>query len=756
MNMNWNSAGTVRDALTDGHREAWDRLLQQTLENERPVAVSVVGAFSMGKSTMLNTLLGKPGLLPLSLEETTALPTFIEHGPVAYRHQHEDGTVEDIPFAEFQRRAAQGSSGYLSAFEPADWLKGVIVVDLPGLGGNDPARGELTRAQIEAADAIIYMLANRGPTAEDLPLLRQVKDTRRPCLVLVGRWDIVEERVAKGEQRPDFADWAASIAGSTGLDTQLVPFDKNGRGKDRVVEFLRGLVAERGSIRQRRFDAVAPSIIDGAIRQMASEAAALAARTEREIGEMREQVTARRHALRSLKADQQSRASDARADACRRLREATDEVRAGLRASAEREVAALDGDVTDAEWDRVRDALSEAGRRALTDLAARASSICREAGDASSLVEEWPALNLRLPPIVEAETDDWTGAARVEEIQQRILQLAQANAGASSALVPAGTANGHAAERARLKELLEQRAAIENAEIPMTAIEIPGSGFGASIGRFLGTVADFGMMLMNPGTVGAKFGSLVGQGAKAAKVAKQVTSVVKVAQNAQKNSMLAQGVRKQTHGYKAAQTVSVLEKLSLGYWGERLGAMFDTPPSIVLQADPAVVEERERLLAASDVEVSDCRRRLRAVEEELHEAKLTEYMATRRREEAAELQRLLDALEAARVAAEQRAAASAKAERARQIRVWGEQLVEQALTSLSMRAHGLEKRLVQALRAYWDGEVARIVAEEERAAADLESRLGGPVEARRTRVAEVEQRIVVLRQAAGIPATTCT
>ena len=202
--------------------------------------------------------------------------------------------------------------------------------------------------------------------------------------------------------------------------------------------------------------------------------------------------------------------------------------------------------------------------------------------------------------------------------------------------------------------------------------------------------------------------------------------------------------------------MSVLEKLSLGYWGERLGAMFDTPPSIVLQADPAVVEERERLLAASDVEVSDCRRRLRAVEEELHEAKLTEYMATRRREEAAELQRLLDALEAARVAAEQRAAASAKAERARQIRVWGEQLVEQALTSLSMRAHGLEKRLVQALRAYWDGEVARIVAEEERAAADLESRLGGPVEARRTRVAEVEQRIVVLRQAAGIPATTCT
>jgi len=54
-------------------------LAQEILESQGPLHVVLVGAFSVGKSSLINTLIGEK-LLPSAREETTALPTFIEQG----------------------------------------------------------------------------------------------------------------------------------------------------------------------------------------------------------------------------------------------------------------------------------------------------------------------------------------------------------------------------------------------------------------------------------------------------------------------------------------------------------------------------------------------------------------------------------------------------------------------------------------------------------------------------------------------------
>ena len=56
-----------------------EALAAATLQDNAPLRVTLVGSFSVGKSSLLNMLLQEP-LLPSALEETTALPTFIEYG----------------------------------------------------------------------------------------------------------------------------------------------------------------------------------------------------------------------------------------------------------------------------------------------------------------------------------------------------------------------------------------------------------------------------------------------------------------------------------------------------------------------------------------------------------------------------------------------------------------------------------------------------------------------------------------------------
>jgi ribosome biogenesis GTPase A len=161
---------TLKTQLPPDWQPVVDELAAAMLPTDRPLRLSLLGAFSVGKSTLLNGLLGEP-LLPAACEETTALPTFIEYGPErAMQLVGTDGSVLPLDDAGLARAATEAPEGAACAVVrlPLDWLRGVSIIDLPGLGGMSSRHREYTLAQVQQADVILYLIAPprsrcRGP-----------------------------------------------------------------------------------------------------------------------------------------------------------------------------------------------------------------------------------------------------------------------------------------------------------------------------------------------------------------------------------------------------------------------------------------------------------------------------------------------------------------------------------------------------------------------------------------------------------------
>jgi GTP-binding protein EngB required for normal cell division len=200
-------AGTVTHQQAVVPRGQYLRQIAAKLANDVFV-LAVVGEFSRGKSTLINALLDRPGLLPTSIEPTTAAVTVLTHAPeprvsvtfadgttrhnlsaadlARYAVGHDlDGRERR---AEAARRAASGGDSQPSCMSetdidldlnrgrpaepqvatvhvglPSPFLSdGICLVDTPGIGSVNPHHGEATRRFIDQADAVLF-LVNTDP-----------------------------------------------------------------------------------------------------------------------------------------------------------------------------------------------------------------------------------------------------------------------------------------------------------------------------------------------------------------------------------------------------------------------------------------------------------------------------------------------------------------------------------------------------------------------------------------------------------------
>ncbi|TNE85754.1 MAG: hypothetical protein EP330_24260 [Deltaproteobacteria bacterium] len=136
--------------------------------------VVLVGAFSTGKSTLLNALVGD-AVLPAKVNPCTAILTELVHGeePGVVVH-HRDGRREQLDVAGFLAAYQLSADDVAAAGEevadrfggieravvsvPLELLsQGVVLVDTPGLD-DDPQRTARTLATLPEADAVIVVL----------------------------------------------------------------------------------------------------------------------------------------------------------------------------------------------------------------------------------------------------------------------------------------------------------------------------------------------------------------------------------------------------------------------------------------------------------------------------------------------------------------------------------------------------------------------------------------------------------------------
>ena len=169
--------------------------------------VSIIGSFSAGKSSFINTLSAKD-ITTCDTSKTTSIPMFIKHGQdsitinttysktIGLEIDYLDKIIEHVrhnPDIDYRRYIDFMVLGY-NEFP----YKNVAIIDTPGYSGGDEDY-EVSRSMTNISDGIIFMFdASRGAlTSDDLKIIEYAKNKNIDILIIANKidkvWDSKEE-----------------------------------------------------------------------------------------------------------------------------------------------------------------------------------------------------------------------------------------------------------------------------------------------------------------------------------------------------------------------------------------------------------------------------------------------------------------------------------------------------------------------------------------------------------------------------------
>lgn len=189
-------SGIEQLKLSPENRVTFNQLISQS-ELDHAV-VGVFGSFSVGKSELLNKIIGRDSFLPTHTNETTAIVTSIHFGDEEkIELMYIDGGVENVSMEDFHELVAGGNvSGIekinVSLSEP-EWLRHVEFIDTPGRNTKFAAHVEASKKAIIDADAAIYVLPWQGLTAEDIIYLKDLMIYQPNLYFILNKVDRIDE-----------------------------------------------------------------------------------------------------------------------------------------------------------------------------------------------------------------------------------------------------------------------------------------------------------------------------------------------------------------------------------------------------------------------------------------------------------------------------------------------------------------------------------------------------------------------------------
>lgn len=204
---------TIRLALEDARNTGNSALLDELKAVLVRLAsdqfnVAFVGQFSRGKSTVMNALLRK-SLLPVGVVPLTSVITVVKYGSrtrVLLRFPN-SRLAKEISTGQLAQYVTQTNNpGNVKGIEIAEiqtpvdlLLRGVCMVDTPGLGSSIEANTRTTEDFLPKTDALVVVTAVDSPVTEDeARLLRDATDRGKRVFVAVNKADLLnEDRLAK-------------------------------------------------------------------------------------------------------------------------------------------------------------------------------------------------------------------------------------------------------------------------------------------------------------------------------------------------------------------------------------------------------------------------------------------------------------------------------------------------------------------------------------------------------------------------------
>ncbi|WP_295789713.1 dynamin family protein [uncultured Veillonella sp.] len=167
-----------------------------------PLQIMVMGAFSTGKSSFINALLGE-NLTVVGALPTTAVITKLVYGPEAKVVVHfKNKEQREYDPIEFRQLTAEQEDAWLELHRQIDYvtyevpielLKSINIIDSPGLDALNEHHMETTKQFIRYADTVLWIMsAEAALTTKELAHIEQLEGRMKP-LVIVNKIDTIDE-----------------------------------------------------------------------------------------------------------------------------------------------------------------------------------------------------------------------------------------------------------------------------------------------------------------------------------------------------------------------------------------------------------------------------------------------------------------------------------------------------------------------------------------------------------------------------------
>ncbi|GIF13510.1 dynamin family protein [Actinoplanes teichomyceticus] len=129
--------------------------------------VVVVGETKRGKSSLVNALLGAPGLSPVGAGVTTATYLHITPGPTYTAHAWLSDGGAPVPADDLTAfTAARRRARRIDITHPAPLLQYLSLLDTPGAGGLDPAHATVALDAVRRATALLFVADASAPLSQ--------------------------------------------------------------------------------------------------------------------------------------------------------------------------------------------------------------------------------------------------------------------------------------------------------------------------------------------------------------------------------------------------------------------------------------------------------------------------------------------------------------------------------------------------------------------------------------------------------------
>jgi hypothetical protein len=247
----------IKDANPDSAR--WVEEIRA--KRKKNPSVVVVGETNRGKSSLVNALLGQPGLSPVDAEVATATYLVFGHSENWEARACYPGQLAPIPIdlAELIRWVSASHElpdgelppRYVEVDGPVEVLSKLSIVDTPGVGGLDSVHGELAKEAAATATALLFVVDASAPfTIGELNFLAGVGERVETVIFALSKVDQYRgwRQVLEADQAL-LAEHAPRFAGATFHPVSARMFDMAGKAPN---EQAGAMLRERSGVIELR------------------------------------------------------------------------------------------------------------------------------------------------------------------------------------------------------------------------------------------------------------------------------------------------------------------------------------------------------------------------------------------------------------------------------------------------------------------------------------------------------------------------